>query len=94
MPNSVCLTIDGVITIDLWPNNSGICNMCEQERILNHAVAWYCEPTHDEIGSISTQYTSSDGREAIVGGMCVCRECHDLHYGVASGRDKNAAGGL
>ena len=66
--------------IHLWPNDCGECNMCGQERRLNHAVAWYCGPTHDEIGAVSTEYRSTDGEPAIVGGMCVCKECHDRHY--------------
>jgi hypothetical protein len=66
--------------IHLWPNDCGECNMCGQERVLDHAVAWYCGPTHDEIGSISTECRSTDGQPAIVGGMSVCKECHDRHY--------------
>ena len=69
--------------IHLWPNNSGECPMCDQMQILDHAVAYYCGPTHDEIGSISTEYTSCDGKPAIVGGMPVCKRCHDRHYGVS-----------
>lgn len=53
------------------------CSMCRKVRRLDHAVAWYCGPTHDEIGSVTTEYT--DG--GIVGGMCVCKGCHDRHYG-------------
>lgn len=67
--------------IHLWPNTDGECVLCEQWKRLDHAVAYYCEPTHDEIGSVSTQYTSSDGSPAIVGGMQCCKECHDEHYG-------------
>lgn len=70
------------ILIHLWPNDCGECNMCGEERQLNHVVAWYCGPTHDEIGSVSTEYRSTDGEPAIVGGMCVCKECHDRHYGI------------
>lgn len=66
--------------IHLWPNNTGECNMCGEERVLDHAVAWYCGPTHDEIGSVSTEYRGCDGHPAIVGGMQVCEECHDRHY--------------
>lgn len=68
--------------IHLWPNDSGECNMCGEWRVLNHAVAWYCGPTHDEIGAASTEYVGCDGKPAIVGGMAVCKQCHDLHYGV------------
>lgn len=56
------------------------CHMCEKYRRLDHSVAWYCGPTHDEIGSISTEYVGDCGEPAIVGGMCVCKECHDRHY--------------
>jgi hypothetical protein len=69
--------------IHLWPNNSGECSLCGEMKLLDHAVAYYCSPTHDEIGSISTEYTSSDGLPAIVGGMQCCQECHDRHYAVA-----------
>ena len=68
--------------IHLWPNNDGECNMCREWRILDHAVAWYCGPTHDEIGSVSTEYHGTPHDPAIVGGMCVCKECHDRHYGL------------
>ena len=71
-----------VTVIELWPRNSGECPMCDQMQILDHAVAYYCGPTHDEIGSISTEYTASDGQPAIVGGMPVCKRCHDTHYAV------------
>lgn len=54
----------------------GDCAMCGQRKRLDHAVAWYCGPTHDEIGTVTTEYT--DG--GIVGGMCVCKSCHDKHY--------------
>lgn len=70
--------------IHLWPNNSGECGMCGEMSILSHAVAYYCGPTHDEIGSVSTEYTSCDGQPAIVGGMSVCKPCHDGHYDLAA----------
>lgn len=54
----------------------GDCSMCGHLHRLDHAVAWYCGPTHDEIGAVTTEYT--DG--GIVGGMCVCKQCHDGHY--------------
>lgn len=60
--------------------NWGDCPMCDQERRLDHAVGWCCGPTHDEIGSMSTEY-----RDTPVGGMCVCKSCHDQFY-----RDLNA----
>jgi hypothetical protein len=68
--------------IHLWPNDCGECNMCGHERQLNHAVAWYCGPTHDEIGSVSTEYVSGTDEPAVVGGMSVCKECHDRHCGI------------
>ncbi len=65
------------ITIDLDGGREwGECPMCRNERHLNRAVAWYCGPTHDEIGEVTTE--DSDG--GIVGGMCVCQPCHDNHY--------------
>jgi hypothetical protein len=69
--------------IHLWPNDSGECCMCEEMKRLDHAVAWYCGPTHDEIGSVSTEYRGCDGKPAIVGGMRCCKECHDKHYALA-----------
>lgn len=54
----------------------GECPMCEQEKRLDHAVGYYCEPTHDPIGSVTTEY--ADG--GIVGGRCICKECHDNFY--------------
>lgn len=65
-----------IITINLGFDGGGECSMCGNWRALDHAVAWYCGPTHDEIGSITTEY--NDG--GTVGGMCVCKECHDRHY--------------
>lgn len=70
-----------VITIDMQEGRYwGDCNMCGKLRRLDHAVAWYCGPTHDEIGSVSTEYVGDGGKPAIVGGMCVCKGCHDRHY--------------
>ncbi|MGA0564125.1 hypothetical protein ACO2RV_16900 [Ancylobacter sp. VNQ12] len=66
-----------VYIIDLNEDrNWGECSICEKYKRLDHAVGWYCGPTHDEIGSITTEY--SDG--GVVGGMRVCRECHDGFY--------------
>lgn len=61
------------------------CPMCDRLRKMTHAVGWYCGPTHDEIGSVSTEYRSCDGTPAIVGGMPVCKECHDGFYAVEMG---------
>ena len=64
------------ITIDLDEGREwGECAMCDQERRLTHAVAWCCGPTHDEIGDESSEYPGCE-----VGGMCVCKPCHDKHY--------------
>lgn len=65
--------------IHLWQNDAGECQLCGEMKILRHCVAFYCEPTYDEIGSVSTQYRSTDGQPAIVGGMRCCKECHDRH---------------
>ena len=68
-----------IYVIDLNESrNWGDCHMCGEDRRLDHAVAWYCGPTHDEIGSVTTEYT--DG--GTVGGMCVCKTCHDGWYGI------------
>jgi hypothetical protein len=53
----------------------GECPMCETEQRLDHAVGWCCGPTHDDIGTMSTEY-----RDTEVGGMCVCKSCHDQFY--------------
>lgn len=66
--------------IHLWPRDSGECALCGEMKILNHAVAYYCGPTHDEIGSLSTEYRSTPESPAIVGGMPCCKACHDRHY--------------
>lgn len=69
------------IVIDMQEGLSwGDCCMCGHHRRLDHSVGYYCGPTHDEIGSVTTEFT--DG--GIVGGMCVCKMCHDAFYGVES----------
>lgn len=71
------MSLDRILLIDLSEHlNWGDCAMCGLERRLDHCVGWYCGPTHDEIGSITTEYRDG-GR---VGGMCVCKECHDRFY--------------
>ena len=66
-----------IIVIDLQESlRWGNCPMCSEYRRLDHAVAWYCGPTRDEIGSVTTEY--SDG--GIVGGKSVCKPCHDQFY--------------
>lgn len=67
------------LTIRLWEPTT-ICCICERETRLTHAVGYCCGPTHDEIGSESTEY-----RGLIVGGMPVCQPCHDDFYGIAAG---------
>jgi hypothetical protein len=70
-----------VVVIDFGEErNWGDCCMCNEYKRLDHAVGYYCGPTHDPIGSITTQYVGG----GIVGGMCVCKECHDTFYGVAA----------
>lgn len=54
------------------------CCICGAETLLTHSVAYYCGPTHDEIGSMSSAYPGGE-----VGGMPACRACHDNHYGLA-----------
>lgn len=61
------------------------CPMCNQAQRLDHAVGWYCGPTHDEIGSITTEYM--DGGE--VCGMSVCKGCHDAFYASSQKEQSN-----
>jgi hypothetical protein len=68
-----------VTVIELWPRDVHECMLCGEVKQCRHCVAFYCEPTYDEIGSVSTQYRSTDGKPAIVGGMVCCKECHDEH---------------
>jgi len=65
-----------MITINLseWPEQCPICGEWEPGH-LNHAVAFCCEPTHDEIGDESSVYPGHT-----VGGMSCCKTCHDNHY--------------
>ena len=66
-----------IIIVDLQEGlHWGDCPICGEYRRMDHAVAWYCGPTHDEIGSVTTEYT--DG--GIVGGKSVCKSCHDTFY--------------
>ena len=62
-----------------WPVVA-ICCICGEEHELSHSVGYYCGPTHDEIGSITTEYT--DG--GVVGGMPACKPCHDKFYNMES----------
>lgn len=68
-----------VIVIKLWDRTIHECALCGEVKQCRYCVPFYCEPTHDPIGSVSTEYTSSAGSAAIVGGMICCKECHDKH---------------
>ena len=69
----------GVTVIELWDRTIHECALCGEVKQCRHCVAYYCEPTYDEIGSVSTEYRSTDANPAIVGGMVCCKECHDKH---------------
>lgn len=49
--------------------------MCGEYKRLTHSVGFCCEPTHDPIGRESTEYLG-----LTVGGICVCKACHDEFY--------------
>lgn len=51
----------------------GDCPMCETWKRLDHAVGWYEEAVHEEIGATLPH-------RGEVGGMCVCKACHDDFY--------------
>lgn len=64
-------------------SEQGQCAVCDRDRKLDHVIAWNCGPTHDAIGSLSTEL--EDGvRPVVVGERKVCEECYDLHYGKGS----------
>jgi hypothetical protein len=64
-----------MIVIDMQEGRRwGDCPICGEERRLDHAVGWYEGPVHEDIGTVLWH-----GGE--VGGMRVCRACHDRHYG-------------
>lgn len=67
-------------TIYLWcdPEPLDECPKCGQVARINHAIGYCCDFTHDEIGAPSTEY-----RGETVGGMSVCKPCHDEFYGEA-----------
>ena len=83
----LCRELD-VVVIELWDRSVHECPLCEEIKVCRHCVAFYCEPTYDEIGSISTVYRSTDGKPAIVGGMVCCKYCHDKHE---AGRPQTSA---
>lgn len=72
-----------VIVIELWDRTVHECALCGEVKRCRHCVPYYCGPTHDPIGSVSTEYTSTDGKPAIVGGMVCCKDCHDAHEATA-----------
>lgn len=61
-----------VIDMNRYPEE---CQICGETRWLDHCVAFYEEPVHDEIGTVLP-----NGDE--VGGMTCCKPCHDRHYNV------------
>ncbi len=66
-----------ILTIDLNEGRQwGDCSMCGEERRLERAVGWWCGPRREDIGA-----TLPNG--GTVGGMCVCRPCHDGFYSEA-----------
>lgn len=76
------INVDTWIIVDLNEGRRwGECLMCEDYKRLDHAVGYYCGPTHDPIGSVSSEY--NDG--GIVAGRCVCKECHDDFYNKGHG---------
>ena len=62
---------------EYWGADWGDCPMCDQEKRLNRSVGWYEEAVHEDIGA-----TLPHGGE--VGGMPVCQDCHDKHYGITA----------
>lgn len=67
-----------IVVIELWgERHSGECPMCEQEALLDRAVGWYEEAVTEDIGTILPH-------GGVVGGMSVCRACHDRHYRISA----------
>lgn len=62
-----------ITVINLGHSSWGECPMCDQEAFLDQSVGWYEEAVQEDIGTVL-----SHGGE--VGGMPVCKECHDSHY--------------
>lgn len=52
------------------------CRICGKDCPPDFGVAYCCGPTHDEIGSMSSEYSGTE-----VGGATACKLCHDQHYG-------------
>lgn len=65
-----------VHVIRLWEPEHECC-ICGEIGNHRYIVAYCCGPTHDEIGSMSTEYKNTE-----VGGMPACKTCHDRHYGI------------
>jgi hypothetical protein len=66
--------MDEILIIDLQEGRWwGNCPICGRHKRLGHAVGWYEGPVQEDIGSILPY-----GGE--VGGMCVCKDCHDRNY--------------
>lgn len=67
-----------VTIIRLWEPTAECC-LCGEETPPTHSVGYCCGPTHDEIGTQSTQYPGHE-----VCGMTACKPCHDKFYGIGS----------
>lgn len=70
-----------VVVIELFVP-IGDCCLCGKPCSLDYCVGYYCGPTRDPIGSVTTEYTDG-GR---VGGQAACKECHDKFYGIKEQR--------
>jgi hypothetical protein len=72
---NIAASVQAITIIELWPHDEGDCPMCGQWRTLSHSVGWCCEPTRDDIGTMSKTYPGIE-----VGGRTVCKSCHDQFY--------------
>lgn len=70
---------DGWITISLPRFFEPVhqCCICGKDCPPDYGVAYCCGPTHDEIGSMSSEYADTE-----VCGATACKLCHDQHYGL------------
>jgi len=66
-----------IVVIDFYVP-TGDCCVCGKPCPLDYCVGYYCGPTRDPIGSVTTEYT--DG--GIVGGNVACKSCHDRFYNI------------
>ena len=64
-----------ITVINLGHSSWDECPMCEKEGFLDQSVGWYEEAVLEDIGTILPH-----GGE--VGGMPVCKSCHDKHYSI------------